>query len=298
MATLNLKGIFPPLPTSFDKEENLLAEKIRFNITRLSAFDLSGFLILGSNGEQVMLSEKEKVEAIAAAKDAIPAGKILLAGTGGQSTRETINLTKMAAAAGADAVLVLNPFYFKSQMTGPALVTHYNNVAEASPVPVIVYNMPGNTGVDMSADMIIEMSLHQNIIGLKESGGNVVKIGDVIRGSKPGFQVLAGGAGFLLPALSMGAVGGILALANIAPDKCLEIYRCFLGGDIVKAREIQHKVIPINSAITSLWGVPALKEAMDHIGLYGGPARKPLLPLNNVIRGQLIKLLEENNIRL
>lgn len=296
MTTLSLKGIFPPLPTSFDKDENLLADKIKFNINQLSGFGLSGFLILGSNGEQVMLSEEEKFEATKAAKDAVPAGKILLAGTGGQSTRETIRLTKAAADAGADGVLVLNPFYFKSQMTGPALVNHYHSVAEASPVPVIVYNMPGNTGVDMSADMIIEMSHHENIIGLKESGGNVVKIGDVIRGAKPGFQVLAGGAGFLLPALSMGAVGGILALANIAPEKCLDIYRYFFEGDILKAREIQHKVIPINTAITSQWGVPALKEAMDYIGLYGGPARKPLMPVSSQVKEQLIKLIGEAGI--
>jgi 4-hydroxy-2-oxoglutarate aldolase len=295
---LNLKGIFPPLPTSFDSEENLLPEKIRFNIGKLSKFDLSGFLILGSNGEQVMLSEEEKKEAVKAAKSALPAGKILLAGTGGQSTRETIRLTRTAADAGADGVLVLNPFYFKSQMTGPALIKHYYDVAEASPIPVIVYNMPGNTGVDMSADMIIEMSKHENIIGLKESGGNVVKIGDVIRGAKPGFQVLAGGAGFLLPALATGAVGGILALANIAPDKCLEIYSYFMKGEIAKAREIQHKVIPVNSAITSQWGVPALKEAMDHLGFYGGPARKPLMPLSDPIKEQLFKLITEAGIGL
>jgi 4-hydroxy-2-oxoglutarate aldolase len=293
---ISLKGIFPPLPTSFDNEENLLPEKIRFNIGRMSKFDLSGFLILGSNGEQVMLSEEEKREAVKAAKSALPAGKILLAGTGGQSTRETIRLTRAAAEAGADGVLVLNPFYFKSQMTGPALVKHYNNVAEASPVPVIVYNMPGNTGVDMSADMIIEMSHHENIIGLKESGGNVVKIGDVIRGSKPGFQVLAGGAGFLLPALATGAVGGILALANIAPDRCLDIYSYFMKGEIIRAREIQHKVIPVNSAITSQWGVPALKEAMDYLGFYGGPARKPLMALSAPVREQLIKLITEAGI--
>jgi len=297
MIKLNLSGIFPPLPTSFDKDENLLPEKIRYNIEMLSGYGLSGFLILGSNGEQVMLTEKERSEAVAAAREALPKDKLLLAGTGGQSTRETISLTKAAAAEGADAVLVLNPFYFKGLMTHEALVKHYLDVADASPVPVIVYNMPGNTGIDMTAAMVIEMAAHPNIAGMKESGGNVVKMGEVLRSVRPGFQVLAGGAGFLLPALSMGAVGGILALSNIAPAQCIEIYRLFLAGDMVNARALQHKMIPVNAAVTARWGVPALKAAMDHLGLYGGPARRPLLPLKNDITEQLLKLISDSEIK-
>ncbi len=297
MIKLNLSGIFPPLPTSFDKDENLLPEKIRHNIEMLSVYGLSGFLILGSNGEQVMLTEKESSEAVAAARKALPKDKLLLAGTGGQSTRETISLTKAAAAEGADAVLVINPFYFKGLMTHEALVKHYLDVADASPVPVIVYNMPGNTGIDMTAAMVTEMAAHPNIAGMKESGGNVVKMGEVLRSVRPGFQVLAGGAGFLLPALSMGAVGGILALSNIAPAQCIEIYRLFLAGDIANARALQHKMIPVNSAVTARWGVPALKAAMDHLGLYGGPARRPLLPLKNDIMEQLLKLISESEIK-
>src|SRR5512133_101636 len=297
MIKLNLSGIFPPLPTSFDKDENLLPEKIRYNIEKLSGYDLSGFLILGSNGEQVMLSEKERSEAVAAARKALPDDKLLLAGTGGQSTRETVSLTKAAAAEGADAVLVINPFYFKSLMTHEALVKHYLDVADASPVPVIVYNMPGNTGIDMTAAMVIEMAAHPNIAGMKESGGNVVKMGEVLRSVRPGFQVLAGGAGFLLPALSMGAVGGILALSNIAPAQCLEIYRLFIAGDILNSRALQHKMIPVNAAVTARWGVPALKAAMDHLGLYGGPPRRPLRPLKNDIMEQLLKLISESEIK-
>lgn len=298
MSNLDLKGIFPPLPTSFDNDENLLPGKIKENIQRLQLFDLSGFLILGSNGEQIMLSEKEKSQAVAAAKEAITGGRILLAGTGGQSTRETIRLTRAAAAEGADAVLVLNPFYYKGQMSHEALVKHYFTVADASPVPVVVYNMPANTGVDMTAAMITGMSEHQNIAGLKESGGNVVKIGEVLRNARPGFQVVAGGAGFLLPALSVGAVGGILALANIAPAQCLAMYRAFTAGDIAKAREIQQKVIPLNSAVTANWGVAALKAAMDHLGLYGGAVRTPLLPLKDDVKEILMKMLGEINPEL
>jgi 4-hydroxy-2-oxoglutarate aldolase len=298
MSILNLSGIFPPLPTAFDHDENLLPGKIRFNIEKLSRFDLAGFLILGSNGEQVMLSEKEKIEAISAAREALPEGRLLLAGTGCQSTRETISLTRAAAAAGAHAVLVLNPFYYKGNMNHDELVRHYYDVADASPVPVLVYNMPGNTGIDMTSRMIIAMAEHPNIIGLKESGGNVAKMGEVLGNVKPGFHVLAGGAGFLLPALAVGAVGGILASANIAPVHCLSIYSSFITGDFTRAREMQHSIIPLNAAVTARWGVPALKAAMDMLGLYGGHVRRPLLPVNDDVREQLTSLMNGNNLMI
>ncbi len=298
MATLSFSGIFPPLPTSFDKDENLLPDMIRYNIKKLSEYDLAGFLILGSNGEQVMLSESEKLAAIAAARDALPEGRLLLAGTGCQSTRETISLTRAAATEGAHAVLVINPSYYKGNMNQAELVRHYFDVADASPVPVLVYNMPANTGVDMTARMIIAMAEHPNIVGLKESGGNVVKMGEVLGNVKPGFQVLAGGAGFLLPALTMGAAGGILASANIAPGHCIEIYNAFVAGDIARARDLQHSIIALNAAVTARWGVPALKAAMDHLRLFGGHVRRPLLPLDEEIKKQLVKMMGENGLKL
>lgn len=218
---IDLHGIFPPLPTSFNKDESLSTEHIRKNIESLNHYGLSGFLILGSNGELVMLNHDEKVRAVNAAREVIPADKLLIAGTGCESTRETVILTKDAARAGADAVMVLNPFYYKGQMTQSALVSHYHTVADASAVPVIIYNMPANTGLDMAAADITAIADHPNIIGLKDSGGNLAKMAGIIHNTKKGFQVLAGSAGFLLPALSIGAVGGILALANIAPQKCL-----------------------------------------------------------------------------
>ncbi len=298
MDSLSFRGIFPPLPTSFDRDENLLPEKIRFNIEKLSRYNLSGFLILGSNGEQVMLSEKEKITAIAAARDALPEGRLLLAGTGCQSTRETISLTRAAAAEGAHAALVINPSYYKGNMNQEELVRHYFDVADGSPVPVLVYNMPANTGVDMTSRMIIAMAEHPNIVGLKESGGNVVKMGEVLGNVKTGFQVLAGGAGFLLPSLAMGAAGGILASANIAPGHCLDIYDAFVAGDIARARDMQHRIIALNAAVTARWGVPALKAAMDHLGLFGGQMRRPLLPLKEEIKKQLVEMMSETGLKL
>jgi 4-hydroxy-2-oxoglutarate aldolase len=295
---LKLDGIFPPIPTSFGPDDELALDKLQSNLKRLGQYDLSGFLILGSNGEIVMLSEFEKRNVYEAARDAIPEDKLMLAGTGEQSTRATIQLTKAATECDADAALVLNPSYYKGLMTKDALVSHYKKVADASQIPVIIYNMPACSGLDLSAEIIVEISKHPNIVGIKDSGGNLVKMGDVSRTVNPEFQFLAGSAGFLLPALSIGAVGGILALANIAPTQCIDIYQNYKNSNLEKAREIQLKMIPINAAITSVGGVPALKAAMDHIGLYGGPARSPIQPIEEDTKQQLLRLLDDNDIRL
>jgi len=294
---IQLNGIFPPLPSSFDQEENLALDKMRSNIEKLSTYDLQGFLVLGSNGELVHLSEAEKIEVYEMGRDAISSDKLMIAGTGGQSTRETILLTRAAATAGADAVLVLNPFYFKGLMKPEALKQHYFAVADASEVPVIVYNMPGNSGMDMDAETLLMLSEHTNIIGMKDSGGNVAKMGAIRKRVKPDFQILAGSAGFLVPAMSVGACGGILASANIAPAQCIAMHKAFLTGDMAQASRLQLDIIPVNNAVTKKWGVPALKAAMDYIGLYGGPARKPILPLDAATKNELFKILDEYKIK-
>jgi len=288
---LEIKGIFPPLPTSFNHDEELNTYKITENINRLCRYELAGILVLGSNGEMVMLSNEEKKKVYETAREAIPADKLMIAGTGAQSTRETIQLSVMAAGAGADAVLVLNPSYYKGQMSCRVLREFYHDVASASPVPVIIYNMPANSGIDMDADTILDASGHDNIIGIKDSGGNLVKMASVIKNAKPGFRVLAGSAGFLLPALSIGAVGGILALTNIAPRLCLDIYESFLQGEHEKAKKYQLAAVDINSAVTRVGGVPALKAAMDELGMYGGPVRKPLQALSKESREQLTAMI-------
>jgi len=291
---LKLNGIFPPLPTSFNKNEDLALDKMKENILNLSQYNLTGFLILGSNGELINLTEDEKHQVYEATREAIPTDKIMLAGTGGQSTRETIRNTQAAAHAGADAALVLNPSYYLGLMTKDALAAHYWDVAEASAIPVIIYNMPANSGLDMDAETIVKISEHKNIIGMKDSGGNIVKMGDISRMVKSDFQILAGSAGFLLPAFTVGAIGGIVALANIAAEKCISVHTDFFSGNIAKAQATQLELIPINTAITSKWGVPALKAAMDYMGLYGGLARKPIQPVKEDIKQQLISLIEKH----
>ena len=289
---ISLGGIIPPLTTPFDDKEDLYAEKIGENIEYLLNFGLSGILLLGSNGEQVMLSEEEKEKVFAAGREAIPSGKLMIAGSGGQSTRETIRLTRLAGKHGADAVMVLNPSYYRGLMGDDALLSHYHAVADVSEIPVIIYNMPANTGMDLGADILVRIAEHPNIAGLKDSGGDIGKIADVNARTDNDFKVLAGGAGFLLPALTAGAVGGILALANIKPQICLDLMNLFSEGKLEDARLIQQSIIRLNKMITRQWGVPALKAAMDHVGLYGGCARKPLLPLVESRKAALIRELE------
>lgn len=292
---INLKGIYPPIPTSFDDSGELALERMQENLIHLSKYSLAGFLILGSNGETVMLSQSEKIRVYEAARQVIPARMLMLAGTGGQSTRETIELTKAAEDSGADAALVLNPFYYKGLMTKDALVRHYHLVADQTDIPVIIYNMPANTGIDMTADTILAIAQHENIIGLKDSGGNLAKMGEIVGKARPGFQVLAGSAGFLFPALAVGAVGGILALANIAPQQCIEIHQLFLEGKTEIARKLQNSLIELNAMVTREQGVPALKAAMDMLSMYGGPCREPILPVSEAIKNSIADLLNDLN---
>lgn len=294
--TVQLNGIFPPIPTPFTAKGGLVLPALKKNLAHWNRFDLRGYIVLGSNGEFVFLSEQEKLQILEEARVAIPPDKLLITGTGCQSTRETVDLTKKAATSGANAALVLTPSYYKGQMTPEALIRHYHTVADTSPIPIIIYNMPACTGIDLTAETVAAMAEHPNIIGLKDSGGNVVKMGDIRRLAGSDFQVLAGSASFLLPALSAGAVGGILALANIAPSQCLAIRQHFLNGEWEQAREIQVRMIPVNTAVTRGWGVPALKAAMDMLGLYGGSVRPPLLPLSDTLKAQLRNILVEGGI--
>lgn len=277
LPTLDLHGIFPPITTPFESNGDVAYGALASNLERWNQYDLRGYVILGSNGESVYLDEREKLHVLEAARRAIPAGKLLIAGTGCDSTRQTIALTADAARIGADAALVLTPHFFA---VGPdGLAAHYAAVADASPIPVILYNVPKFTGVDMDAPLIARIAGHDNVIGVKDSGGNITKIGDTVRRTPAGFQVLAGSAGFLFASLALGAVGGVVALANMAPQQSINIYRLFCESRWDEAAELQRRMIPVNNAVTARFGVPGLKAAMDMLGWYGGPVRSPLLDL-------------------
>jgi 4-hydroxy-2-oxoglutarate aldolase len=276
---LDVSGIFPPIPTPFGAGAALDIRALEQHLRFLATFPLRGVVVLGSNGEAVHLNDGERLRLLEAARNLTPASRLLIAGTGCPSTAKTVEMSQQAADIGADAVLVLPPHYYRGRMTSEALTKHFHAVADACRVPVIVYNMPACTGLDMSVETLCAIAEHPNIIGLKESGGDVVKMGTLHHMLGDGFQILAGSAGFLLPALSVGAVGGVLALANIAPAQCLGIWTAAVSGRWEEARENQLPLIGVNTAVTGRWGVAGLKAAMNLLGLSGGHVRAPLLDL-------------------
>jgi 4-hydroxy-2-oxoglutarate aldolase len=280
VSTISLRGVFPPIPTPFDGEGRLHLAALSDNLERWNEHGLAGYVVLGSNGEAVYLTEDEKIRVWETARDALPSGKLLIAGTGCESTQETIALTQKAASAGADAALVVTPHYYSGRMTAPALLQHYASVAAASPIPVMIYNVPKFTHVDLDAATIAQASLHPNIVGVKDSSGNIAKLSDVVRLAEPGFQVLAGAGGFFFTGLTMGAVGGILALANVAPRESIDIQRHHEAGHWDEAGELQRQMLPVNAAVTTVYGIAGLKAALDMLGYYGGPVRSPLLDLD------------------
>jgi 4-hydroxy-2-oxoglutarate aldolase len=294
--TVLLSGAYSPIPTPFDDTGAVAHDKLAENIGMWSKTPLAGLLVLGSNGEFTYLSYQEKLEALKTAREAIPKDKLFIAGTGCDSTRSTVDLTKQAAAIGADAAIIITPSYYPSKMDHQAMMRHYLNVADRSPLPILIYNMPANTGVDLSAEIVVELSRHPNIVGIKDSSGNIVKLGEILRGASSDFSVLAGSASFLYPALILGAVGGIMALANIAPDECHHIFQYTQEGRHSEAKELQLKMIPANVAVTARFGVPGLKQALDWLGYYGGPPRSPLSPLNEVQQNALRTILIEGGI--
>lgn len=287
-----ITGIFAPIPTPFIAGQ-IAYEKLKENLSWWGGSDLAGVVVMGTNGEFVFLSEREKEKLISFVRENFHPDKKVLAGTACESTRETIRLTKRAAELGADAALVVTPHYYKGSMTNEALKRHYFDVADASAVPILLYNMPNNTGLNMSSQLVIELSTHPNIAGIKDSSGNIVQISEIISGVRSDFSVFAGSASFLLTSLVMGAVGGTLATANILPNKCVEVQRFFEAGRLEEARELQLKLLPINRAVTSLWGVAGLKAAMDLLGHFGGEPRLPILPLKERETEEIKRLLVE-----
>ncbi len=294
---MNISGVYPPVPTFFDADEELDLPTLRRHITRLREAGIANVVALGSNGEAVHLDMDERFRVIETIRAAAGEGAQILAGAGAQSTRETIRLCALAADAGADVALVLPPHHYGGRMGMATQRAHFLAVADASPLPVLIYNMPANAaGVDLDADTIITLSAHPNIFGVKDSSGNVTKLAQVVAGASDDFVVLAGSAGFLLPALVVGARGAIAALANIAPRECLRLVELYDQGALTEARALQARLIPVNTAVTGGYGVAGLKAALELTAGYGGAPRRPLAPLADGEREHLRKLLAEADL--
>jgi 4-hydroxy-2-oxoglutarate aldolase len=295
---LKLEGVFPPVPTPFDADGEILPNKLKANIALWNKTGLHGYVILGSNGEAVMLTESEKITLWQAAREAIPRDKLFLVGAGMESTRASLALAKHAAQVGADAAMFVTPSYYKAEMKPAALVNHYRVIADASPVPVIIYNMPAATAIDLDANAVIQLAQHPNIVGIKDSGGNVAKFAEMVRAVRADFSVLAGSGGYLYPALCVGAQGAVAALANVAPRECVALYDAFRAGRHDEARALQFRFIQLNAAVTTRWNVPGLKAALEELnqGYYGGAPRLPLRPLGNEDRAALRQVMQQAKV--
>ncbi len=289
---LDLRGIFPPIPTPFDEGSSIAFDRLEANLERWNEEPLQGYVVGGSNGEFVSMTPDERVETVARVRQWAPKDRLVIAGASMHATHATRELIDRMAEAGADAALVITPSYYKAKMDRATLTRYYLDVAEHSPLPVLVYNVPANTGVNIDAGTVLEIASHPNIVGMKDSSGDVSKIGQIAYALKGEFQILAGSAGFFLGALAMGAVGLVAALANIAPVPLAEILTRFRSGDLPAAARIQGRLVEANTAVTARFGVPGLKAAMDFQGRYGGPPRRPLLPLRESDRAILKRILQ------
>jgi 4-hydroxy-2-oxoglutarate aldolase len=290
-----LKGIYPPLITPFVNDE-VAYELLEDNVNKYNKSNLAGYVVFGSNGESVFLSDEEKIRLIATVREHTPKGKSVIAGTGLESIRETIKLSNEAAKNGADYALIITPYFFKNGMTHNALVEYYTVVADSIHIPVIIYNVTKFTNLNIAIETVLKLSEHPNIIGIKDSSENIAQVSETIYSTKKNFTTLIGTGSVLLPALQSGAAGGVLALANIAPAECVKIFELFNDGKIIQAQKIQNRMLAINKAITATYGVAGLKSAMDLLGYYGGRPRKPLQPLTSIQVKELKSILKKANL--
>ncbi|HZH31146.1 MAG TPA: dihydrodipicolinate synthase family protein [Pyrinomonadaceae bacterium] len=288
-----LRGILLPATTPFAADGAPDARALGANIARWNETGISGYVILGSTGERVHLDERETLEVVEAARASVPAHLAFVVGVGQHGTRASINEARRAATAGADALLVITPHFYRAQMTPAALADYYEAIADASPLPVVLYNIPQNTGLALSPDTLARLSEHANIIGIKDSSGDMVNFLEMLRLASAGFAVLTGHASVLHAALSAGAQGAILAAGCVAPEVAVRIARLVERGEHEAAREWQRKFTPLARAVTMRSGIGGLKYALDLCGYAGGEVRAPLSMPDEAARREIVRALEQ-----
>ena len=295
---VDFSGTFLPVTTPFDPvtgDVDVVA--FRANLRQWFEHPIQGILVSGSTGESVFLDEAERVTLLEAAGDVVPEHALLIAGTGAESTRQTIRLTQQAADAGAQAVLVSPPAFYKGAMSSEVLARHYRTVADASPVPVLVYQVPLRLStLEFPTRLVAELSRHANIVGIKDSRGQLGPLGELVQECADDFQVLVGSGGIFYGALEIGAVGGIVAVGLMAPAEAAEISVAFREGRSADAGRQQEVITPVNNKIVGGMGVPGIKAALDMLGVSGGVLRPPLAPLPEDGRDEVRKILDAANL--
>lgn len=299
---MNLSGVFPALTTPFADDGSVSVEAIRHNIRKYNDTGIAGYTVIGSTGESVLLSRKEIDTVMSAVKEAAAPGLKLIAGTGAESTAETIERTKRAAELGYQVALVKTPYYYKPAYKAENYIAHFRRVADASPIPVMLYSVPQFTGVVLEAPEVAKLAEHPNIIGMKESSGIVQRAAEISASAPSSFQLLVGSASMLFPSMAVGAVGAILALASALPEYCVAVHEAGKSGDMQRGREVQLALLDASKVIVSQGGIPGVKYTMDLRGYRGGAPRLPLLPpredQKKAIREVLAKLEVREPARL
>ncbi|MEY3323461.1 MAG: 4-hydroxy-tetrahydrodipicolinate synthase [Bacteroidota bacterium] len=293
---LSIEGVYPPMLTPFKAEGQLDIESHLFNMERWNATPLSGYLVLGSNSEAAYLTESEKLFLIEKTAEVVPEDRLLIAGTGMESTQETISLTQKAAERGAKAALILTPFYYLGNMTDDALTQHFLKIADAVEIPVLIYNVPKFTHINVSNHLLTALKDHPNIIGMKDSAGNIGQLIQYQSILNEDFNLLVGTASLWYPALTLGIKGGIMALANIFPDECYQIQSLVNQGNWHEAEKLYRILYPVNQAITATYGVAGLKYAADLLGYKGGHVRSPLRTLNDTQKKAIKEIIHQTNL--
>jgi 4-hydroxy-2-oxoglutarate aldolase len=291
---MKLSGVMPPITTPF-QDGKLASEKLKNNFVKWNRTGLSGYLVLGSNGEAVYLNEKEKIKVVEITRASIPRSKFMVVGTGMESTQETIRFTHQVAKMGADFALVVTPSYFKGSMKPQILNDHFIAVAESSRIGILIYNVPQFTGINLEPEWVAKLSEHPNIIGIKDSSGNIGQLSEIIHLSQKGFAVFVGSAPVFFPALCVGAVGGILAVANVVPQEYVRIQNLFNQGKMNEAKALQSQLTPLAKAVTTKYGIGGLKMVMDLTGYFGGNPRLPLKRPGKEVEEELKRLLLQLN---
>ena len=289
----HLKGIFPPVVTPFDRRGEVDDGCFRENLRKYVGVGLGGIVVTGSTGEAPYLTERERLRLVELAREIVRPPEVMIVGTGLESTRETLRLSREAIARGADALLVVTPNYYKPKMDAAALSAHYRALADGVRRPVLIYSIPQFTGVHIDAATIATLSRHPNIAGLKESSGNLAFVREVLCKVRPGFRVLVGSVQILLDSLKAGATGAVLGQATFAPELCVGVYEAFCQGRMKAARELQQRLLPLAQKISAPYGVAGVKAALDLSGYHGGVPRSPLVPLNAAGRRIVAGALKE-----
>lgn len=282
-----LTGVLPPITTPFDERGDLDLDALVRNVERYNSAGLAGYVAFGSNGEAVHLTVAERRRVLDTLRRTAAPDHKVIAGVNELSTRAAITATRVAADAGADAALVITPYFYKSAMSQDLLRGFFLEVAAAAPLPLLIYNVPQNTGVVIEPRTVAALATHANVAGVKDSAGNLAGLAETVRLAPDGFIVLVGNAGIFYPALMMGAAGAILAAACVAPEACVEIHRAVVAEDPSRARDLQQRLAPLARMVTAELGVAGLKAALDLAGFYGGPPRSPLLTLGGADRRRL-----------